>query len=152
MDFDQILCMHWYWQDVDLDDWTIFFVHFQQSYGLWSMLKFHLCSISCVPPDGFWSNIVNALILTKCRQGQLQIIFCYFSTVLWPWLMSEFCFHLIFWEQIDEFWWNCVYAILWIAHKIFLNFSTELWPLIDVKIPILEIMNGYWYNFVYALI
>ena len=29
MDFDQILCMHWYWQDVDLNDWTIFFVHFQ---------------------------------------------------------------------------------------------------------------------------
>ena len=27
-----------------------------------------------------------------------------------------------------------VYAILWLAHENFLNFSTELWPLIDVKI------------------
>ena len=34
---DQILYMHWYWQDVDLDDWIIFFVHFQQSYGPWLM-------------------------------------------------------------------------------------------------------------------
>ena len=38
LDFDQILYMHWYWQDVDLDDLTIFFVHFQQSYGPWLML------------------------------------------------------------------------------------------------------------------
>ena len=48
--------------------------------------------------------------------------------------MSEFCFRLISWEQIDGFWWNFVYAVLWLAHEIFLNFSTELWPLIDVKI------------------
>ena len=42
-------CIHWYWQDADLDDWTIFFVHFQKSYGSWLMLKFRLCSISCGP-------------------------------------------------------------------------------------------------------
>ena len=77
---------------VDLDDRTIFFVHFQQSYG--------------------------------------------------PWLMSEFCFHLISWEQIDGFWWNFVYAVLWLAHEIFLNFSTELWPLIGVKISIFR--NNEW--------
>ena len=35
VDFDQILYMHWYWQDVGLDDWTAFFIHFQQSYGPW---------------------------------------------------------------------------------------------------------------------
>ena len=27
-----------------------------------------------------------------------------------------------------------VYAVLWLRHEIFLNFLTELWPLIDVKI------------------
>ena len=54
VDFNQILCMHWYWQDVDLDDWTIFFIHFQQSYGPWLMLKLRLCSISCGPIDGLW--------------------------------------------------------------------------------------------------
>ena len=56
--------------------------------------------------------------------------------------MSEFCFHLISWEQIDGFWWNFVYTVLWLAHEIFLNFSTELWPLIDVKISIFR--NNEW--------
>ena len=50
--------------------------------------------------------------------------------------MSEFCFYLISWEQIVGFWWNFEYAVLWLTHEIFLNFSTELWPLIDVKISI----------------
>ena len=54
VDSDQILYMHWYWQDVDLDDWTIFFVHFQWSYGPWLMPKLSLCSISCGPIDWFW--------------------------------------------------------------------------------------------------
>ena len=66
--------------------------------------------------------------------------------------MSEFCFHLISSDQIDEFWWNFVYAVLWLAHEMFLNFSTELWPLIDVKIQFLEILNGFWKFFVYVLI
>ena len=56
--------------------------------------------------------------------------------------MSEFCFHLISGEQIDELWQNFVDAVLWLAHEIslILNFSTELWPLIDVKISI----DGFW--------
>ena len=33
LDFDQILYMHWYRQDIDLDDWTICSVHFH--YGPW---------------------------------------------------------------------------------------------------------------------
>ena len=85
--------MHWYWQNVGKDNYKLFFVIFQWSYG--------------------------------------------------PWLMSEFCFHLISWEQIDEFWWNVVYAVLWPAHEILLNFSTELWPLV-LKFQFLEIMNGFW--------
>ena len=40
VDFDQILSMHWYWQNADLDYWTIFFVHFQQIYGFWLMWKY----------------------------------------------------------------------------------------------------------------
>ena len=54
VDFDQILYVHCYWQALDLDDWTIFFIHFQQSYGPWLMPKFYLCSMSCGPIDGFW--------------------------------------------------------------------------------------------------
>ena len=84
--------MHWYWQNVGKDNYKLFFVIFQRSYG--------------------------------------------------PWLMSEFCFHLISWEQIDGFWWNFVYEVLWQAHEIFLNFSTELWPLIGVKISIFR--NNEW--------
>ena len=84
MDFDKFLLMHWYWQNVHKDNYKLFFITFQLSYG--------------------------------------------------PWLMSEFCFHLISWEQIDGFWWNFVYAVLWLTHEIFPNFSTDLWPLIDVKI------------------
>ena len=65
-----------------------------------------------------------------------ELFFVIFQLSYGPWLMSELCFHLIFWEEIDGFWWNFVYAILWLTHKIFPNFSTELWPLIDVKISI----------------
>ena len=78
--------MHWYWQNVGKDNYKLFCVIFQLSYG--------------------------------------------------PWLKSEFCFHLISWEQIDGFWWNFVHAVLWLTHEIFLNFSTELWPLTDVHISI----------------
>ena len=60
--------MHWYWQNVGKDNYKLFFFFFQRSYG--------------------------------------------------PWLMSEFWFHLISWEQIDGFWWNLVYAVLWLAHEI----------------------------------
>ena len=84
MDFDNILLMHWYWQNVGKDNDKLFFVIFQLSNG--------------------------------------------------PWLMSEFYFHLISWERFNGFWWNFVYAVLWPTHEIFPNFSTELWPLIDVRI------------------
>ena len=50
--------------------------------------------------------------------------------------MSEYYFHLISWEQIDGFWWNFVYVVLWLTIEIFENFSTELCPLIYVKISI----------------
>ena len=59
-----------------------------------------------------------------------------------PWLMSEFCFHLISSEQTDGFGYNFVYAVLWLSHKIFLNISTVFWPLIGVKISILR--NNEW--------
>ena len=118
--------------------------------------------------------------------------------------MSEFCFYLISWEQIDGFWylisweqidgfwWNYVYVVLrltftdlfnsvmaldwyynfiffisifrnnewiliklclcidiiwsmlWLIHIFFLNFSTELWPLIDFRIMFM--LNILWNN------
>ena len=73
----------------------------------------------------YWQNV---------RKDSYKLFFITFQLSYGPWLMSEFCFHLISWEQIDGFWWNFVYAVLWLTHEIFPNFSTELWPLIDVKI------------------
>ena len=137
----------------------IIFGQFLQSCGPWSMSEFCLCSISYELICGFRSNFVYTLILTRCIFRWLNNIFCSFSTELWPliyveilfmliilwtnwWILSEFCFHLISWEQIDGFWWYFLYAVLWLAHEIFLNFSTELWPLIDVKISIFR--NNEW--------
>ena len=129
--------MHWYWQDVDLDDWIIFFVHFHQSYDTRLMSKFCLCSISYGPIDGFWLNFVNALIYWQnVGKDTYKLFFVIFQLSYGLLLMSESYFHLISWEQIDGFWWNCVHAVLWLTHELFLNFSTELWPLIDVKISI----------------
>ena len=51
-------------------------VNFWQSYGPWSTLEFCLCSISCELICGFRSNFVYALILTRCRFGWLNNIFC----------------------------------------------------------------------------
>ena len=61
-----------------------------------------------------------------------KLLFVFFQLTYGPWLMSAFYFHLISWEQIDGFWWNFV----WPTREIFPNFSTESWPLIDVKISI----------------
>ena len=83
------------------------------------------------------------MILTNCRKGQLQIIFRYFSTEFWLLIDVKILFPLnIQFEQIDRVWWNFVYAVLWLAHEIFLNFSTELWPLIGVKISFFR--NNEW--------
>ena len=125
--------MHWYWQDVDSDDWTILFFHFQQSYDYWLMLKLRLCSIFCGPTDGVWKK--NALILTKLGKDNYKLFFVIFQPSCGPWLESEFCFHLMPWEQIDGFWWNFVYAVLWLTREIFPNLSTvQFWPLNNVKI------------------
>ena len=54
---------------------------------------------------------------------------------------------------MDGFWWSFVYAVLRLSHEIFLNFSTELWPLIDAKISIFR--NNEWILIkkkIYALI
>ena len=39
-----------------------------------------------------------------------------------------------------------MYAVLGLAHEIFLNISTEFWPLIDVKISIF--INNEWVDLI----
>ena len=50
----------------------------------------------------------------------------------------------ILFEQIDESWWNFVYAVLWLAHEIFLNFQQSCGPWLMLKFQILEIIEGFW--------
>ena len=117
----------------------IIFVNFLQSYGPWSTSEFCLCSIPCELICGFHSNFVYALILTSCRFGWLNNIFCSFSTELWPLIDAEILFMLnILWTN----WWILIKFCKSIDTEcrlgqlqiIFRYVSTELWPLIDVRI------------------
>ena len=102
MDYDKILKMHWYWQNVHKDNYKLFFIIFQLSFSPWLMSEFRLCSISWELICGFWSKFVYALILTRCRFGWLNNIFCSFSTELWPLIDVEILYMLnILWTS----WW-----------------------------------------------
>ena len=123
---------------------------------LWPMIyvRICLCSISCELICGFLSNFVYALILTRCRFRWLNNIFCSFTTELWPLIDVEMSFMLnIFWIN----WWILIkfcnlYALILTKCKwgqlqiIFRHFSTELWPLIDVRIlfPFNILRTNWW--------
>ena len=149
MDFVQILYMHCYWQNVDLDDWTIFLFIFNRVMALdWCCNFVYALYLvdqlmdfdKILYKHWYWWNVVK---------DNYKLFFFIFQRSYGPWLMSEFCFHLISWEQIDGFWWNLVYAVWWLTHEIFLNFSSELWPLIDVKISIFR--NNEWILITFCL-
>ena len=109
----QIFYMDWYWQDVDLDDWTTVFDHFQQNYGPWLMSKFRLCSISCGPVMDFDKIVYMHWYWQNVGKDNYKLFFVIFQLSYGPWLISKFHFLLISWEQIDGFWWSFVYAVLW---------------------------------------
>ena len=54
-----ILYMHWYWQDVHLDDWTIFFIHFQQ---LWPLIDVEISFMLNI----LWTNWWILIKFCKC--------------------------------------------------------------------------------------
>ena len=142
----------WYQGGVVLDCKWAKFIYKQQSYGLYALIltscRFGwLYKIFCSFSTELWplmdaeiSFVLNILwtnwwILIKfykcididkmlVRTITNYFLVFFFQQSYGPWLMSEFCFHLITWEQIDGFWWNFVYAVLWLTHEIFLNFST----------------------------
>ena len=78
MDFDQILHMHWYWQDLGWDYYAsicnraMAFDVSWLTFPLWQYLENEL--------DGIWPNFAYALILTRSRLGLLHINFCKFVT------------------------------------------------------------------------
>ena len=51
----------------------------------------------------YWQNL---------GKDHYKLICINFQLSYGPWLMSEFCFHSISWEQIDRFWWNFMNAVL----------------------------------------
>ena len=54
-----IFYMHWYRQDVDLDDWTIIFVHFQQ---LWPLIDVEILFMLNI----LWTNWCILIKYCKC--------------------------------------------------------------------------------------
>ena len=108
--------MHWYWQDVALDDWTIFFIHFQQNYGPWLMSKFRLCSISCGPIDGLLIKFCKCIDIDN-----YNLFLFFFSTALWPLIDVRILFPFNILRTNWWFWWNFVYAVLWLTHSIVTN-------------------------------
>ena len=62
-----------------------------------------------------------------------KLFFIIFQLSYGPWLMSEFCFHFISWEQIDGFWWNIVYVVLWLTHEISRTFQQSYSPWLILK-------------------
>ena len=80
-----------------------------------------------------------------------------------PWFMPKFRIRSIFWEQIDGFSLNFIYALiltrssLGLLQVIFRTFVLELWPLIYAKISfLLNILRTNWQIFtnfyIYAFI
>ena len=79
MEFDQILLMHWYWEDVRRDHYT----SISQIYN--SVMARDWCpnSILWEQIDGIWPHFAYALILTRSRLGLLRVNFRKFITALW---------------------------------------------------------------------
>ena len=73
-EFRQILCIHWYWQDLAWDCYT-FFAHLYQSYGPWFTPESSLLLISWKQIDRISPNFIYAFILTRSSLGLLHIIF-----------------------------------------------------------------------------
>ena len=127
--------------------WSIFFKlcidiveeWFGNANGLNSLINNRVMALDwckmCFSSIWYWQNV---------GKDNYKLFFVIFQRSDDPWLMLQFYFHLISWEQIDGFWWNFVYAVVWLAHEIFLNFSTELCPWLMLKFHFLELMNGFW--------
>ena len=99
MDVDQILYMHWYWHVVDLDDWTIFFVPYQQSYDpCWNFVyaQYLVNQLTDFDKILFMHWYIWSFLWL------IHNIFSYFSTELWPLIDFRIMFMLkILWNN----WW-----------------------------------------------
>ena len=139
MEFDQILHMHWCWQDLGWDCYASIFANLQQSYGLWLISEFRFRSISLEWIHGIWPNVAYALILTTSRMGLLRVNFRKFIRELWPFIDVRISFPLNImrasWRKLAKF---CIWILgrskMGSLQVHFWKFAAEFWPLIDVRI------------------
>ena len=128
------------------------------------MSEFRFCSIFSIfwEPMEFDQILHMHLCWVDVGQDYYTSIFTNLQQSYGPWLMSEFHFCSVSWEQIDGIWLNFAYALIFTIARLgllyinFCKFITELWPLIDVRISFLlncwELLDGFWPNFAYALL
>ena len=114
MDFDQILDMHWYWQDLGWDSLRVNFYKFIKSYGPRLMPVFRFGSIR-KKNDGILPHFAYALILPDKILD--EIVTCHkFITELWPLIDVSILFPI---NILRTNWWNLTKLCIWfIIEKI----------------------------------
>ena len=141
--------------DIDkMQIWRIEQYLFSFSTDLWPLIDVEILLMLSILWTNWWILIkfCKCIDIDNVDKDNYIFFFVIFQLSYGPWLMSEFYFHLMSWEPVDGFWWNFVYAVLWLTHEIFVIFSTELWPLIDVEISVfLNIFrNNEWILFMHC--
>ena len=84
MELDQVLYMHWNWQDLGWNCYSSILTNLLQSYDPWLMSEICFRSVSWEWIDGIWPSFAYALKLTRSRLGLFFINFHKFVTELWP--------------------------------------------------------------------
>ena len=137
-----VLYMHCYWTDRGWNYYTWIFCILQLSYGpgfFFFFPEFCFCPISSEWIDGKWSDFDCLICL--CRFESIYISFYKFTAELWPLVIIR-----IFWFLLNILWtnwWNLIKFCICMAFMRsrlgllcidFCKFTTELWPLIIIKI------------------
>ena len=95
-----------------------------------------------------WILIKFCICIDKYKVHVVSHARCFWWQSYGPWSTSEFCLCSVSCELICEFRSNFVYALIlkrcrfgWL-NNISRSFSTELWPLIDIKFRLCSISCG----------
>ena len=139
MEFDQILHMHCYWQDLGWENTRQFSSDSNRVMALddwWYLSEFCFRSISWEWIYGIWPNFAYALILTRSRLGLLCIHFCKFITELWPLIDVRISFPL---NILRTSWWNltkfCIYIDI---INIYISIVTHQFSKINNSVMVLD--------------
>ena len=96
MKFDQIMHMHWYWQDLGWDCYTSIFIKQSQSYGPWwsmMMIFFRILFPLNILSTKWWNltKVCICIDIDKIRLGLLHVSFHQIVIELWPLMSHDFC-------------------------------------------------------------